>query len=157
MSVIEHSRCDGSFACLAPTHIEGCFTGDGHPDAIPAEVNETVVALRNQLRGAVEALREIAEADPVDMALDPTWAARVAREAWWKATTPQDDGAVVNPLSDQSGFVPRATILLYLQDAIQTEIGEYVRAPGNRDHDRERIQDAAMAFVRGLASDEEER
>jgi hypothetical protein len=35
---------------------------------------------------AVAALREIAEADPVDMVLDPTWAARVAREAWWKAT-----------------------------------------------------------------------
>jgi hypothetical protein len=42
--------------------------------------------LRRQLMGAVEALREIAEADPVDLVLDPTWAARVAREAWWKAT-----------------------------------------------------------------------
>jgi hypothetical protein len=26
--------CDGSYACGASRHIEGCFTGDGHPDAI---------------------------------------------------------------------------------------------------------------------------
>jgi hypothetical protein len=29
----------------------------------------------------VDALREIADADPVDMALDPGWAARIARAA----------------------------------------------------------------------------
>jgi hypothetical protein len=28
-------RCDGSFRCPATDHIEGCYTGDGHPDAQP--------------------------------------------------------------------------------------------------------------------------
>lgn len=39
------------------------------------------VRLEQQLTGSVEALREIANADPVDMALDPGWAARIAKAA----------------------------------------------------------------------------
>jgi hypothetical protein len=42
---------------------------------------EMVSRERERLRVAVEALRDIAEADPVDMALDPGWAARIARAA----------------------------------------------------------------------------
>lgn len=34
----------------------------------------------------VDVLREIVKADPVDMALDPNWAARVAREALSKVS-----------------------------------------------------------------------
>lgn len=29
----DHTPCDGGFRCPATTHIEGCFTGEGHPDA----------------------------------------------------------------------------------------------------------------------------
>jgi hypothetical protein len=42
---------------------------------------EEIASLREQLRGAVDALREIADADPIDMALDPGWAARIAKAA----------------------------------------------------------------------------
>jgi hypothetical protein len=28
------SNCDGGFACLAREHIEGCYTGERHPDAV---------------------------------------------------------------------------------------------------------------------------
>jgi hypothetical protein len=54
----------------------GCTASDGIRQPTPREY-----APANHPHGAVEALREIAEADPVDMALDPTWASRVAREA----------------------------------------------------------------------------
>jgi hypothetical protein len=45
----------------------------------PVETIDVVPA--SELRGAVRALREIANADPVDMALYPGWAARVAKAA----------------------------------------------------------------------------
>jgi hypothetical protein len=39
------------------------------------------IAPTGHLRGVIDALRQIADADPVDMALDPGWAARIARAA----------------------------------------------------------------------------
>jgi membrane protease subunit (stomatin/prohibitin family) len=47
-----------------------------------------------------------------------------------------------------TGPVPLSLILLYLQDAVQTEISDYVRSGGGRDFRREEIQDAALAWLR---------
>jgi hypothetical protein len=56
------ATCTGGYACFAIEHIEGCFTGDGDPDAVQGQY---VAGLRQQLAGAVEALHWYAEAcDP---------------------------------------------------------------------------------------------
>lgn len=46
--------CDGGFACPAPTHIEGCYTGDGHPDSNGSAAN--------RLRASVDTLEAIVSA-----------------------------------------------------------------------------------------------
>jgi hypothetical protein len=51
MSLTEHWPCDGGYACLATEHIEGCFTGEGDPDAAKGLY---VAALRRQLQEAKE-------------------------------------------------------------------------------------------------------
>jgi hypothetical protein len=50
MGVITRWECDGGYACFAAEHIEGCFTGEGDPDAAKGLY---VAALRDQRRGAV--------------------------------------------------------------------------------------------------------
>lgn len=64
MPVTRGWDCDGGYACLAVEHIEGCFTGEGDPDAAKGLY---VAALREQQRGAVEDLlvvdRLLAQAD----------------------------------------------------------------------------------------------
>lgn len=52
------------------------------------------VALRDQLRGAEGALREIVAADPVDLALDPNWPQRIAAEALQTLDPPSAGGPV---------------------------------------------------------------
>lgn len=44
-------------------------------------LNRDLMIANAQRADAVEALQEIAGADPVDMALDPTWSQRIARAA----------------------------------------------------------------------------
>ncbi|KWO62598.1 hypothetical protein [Burkholderia territorii] len=48
---------------------------------IDAADRHALVAALDRLEAAEKAIREIAEQDPVEMALDPTWAKRIASAA----------------------------------------------------------------------------
>jgi hypothetical protein len=53
-------RCDGSIRCPASEHVEGCFTGEGHPDALRAlRAPSEEAHLREQLAEAVAEIERL--------------------------------------------------------------------------------------------------
>jgi len=80
MSVIRRSvECDGGPYCQATEHIEGCYA-TARPHGLTGDAGE-VERLRQQLRGAVAEIEQIAARVPADWAKSEDRAQRRVYEA----------------------------------------------------------------------------